>query len=88
MIYSDKECHLNRNRFIRWTIMAGKFNSFILSGAEENLILGNEHIVSIEGLLEYCQMLPGYLFDKLGIKDDDWVVSDKVTLVYNRKEKP
>ena len=86
MIHTDIEVYLNRGRFVRWTIMAGQFNSYILKDAKDDLVLGGEHITSIEGLLKYCQKLPGYILG-VNVPDHDWVDVSCIKLTFNRKEK-
>jgi hypothetical protein len=82
---AKKQRTLDRERFVRWTLMAGHLNTYILKGAVNNLIKGTEHIVDIDGLLKYVNRVPGYLFDD--VLDSAWIPTNTIILVYNKPDK-
>lgn len=81
MTHSKKERYLDCERFVRWTVMSGQFNSYVLKGAVANMIKGTEHIVDLDGLQAYVNRVPGYLFDD--VLDSDWVTTSSIILTYN-----
>lgn len=81
MIHSDKKRCLDRERFVRWTVMSGQFDTYVLKDAVEDIIMGTEHIVDLDGLKRYVEIIPGYLFDD--VPDHDYVASTTVLLVFS-----
>ena len=78
---SIQKKHLGRARFVRWTNMTGQFTTYVMRDAVNNIIMGTEHIVDLDGLLKYVEGVPGYLFDDE--LDSAWIPTTDVELIYD-----